>query len=859
MKFVEVLLVKLRFSPILLLIVVSAQAQLDSVVAQITNSTRESFVTGISGDGRFVVFESTGNIATVNPRNSDGNREIFLFDYAQRQIFQITNTKSLLNDPARDPSFDNIKVEIVNQRPVISNDGRWIAFSSNATCSYPGNPTASPPIPPIDPTATTNPGNFDPNTTDTSFPCNITLGSNVTNNLVNDGNTEIWLYQIPLVPPADLSSGDEVPFVDLSAGTFIRVTNTLPSRLPQPGTSSTAAVIADDNRDVSINDNGNVIAFISNRDLVPCPTTPSPTCGNAYPDFDNPEVYVYVHSVNTISQVTATPRGNILAPIYNVNPNISGNGLRVFFLSNANNPIVGMSGGNNSDNSDEIFYADLDPNGNPTGTKRQVTQTSRTQTNDFVNILSYGKRVSRDGRFIAFESFADLTNENNGNNYNSSAVFVFDATASANPFRRIGPRADADPGASEGDVLRFPGFTDYDSNGTPATVVLTTRLNITPSGTIPSNPQDGLNPAPERPPQIYAYQLNQPPSSARFTRVSKFPASSVIASTQAYASNSFRRMAFSLAQSELGTGNFDLVTEGYYLLTPFVETTAAANFNFATGASRLAVSPSPVPTPSPTSSPTPTPSPTTSPTPTPTPITPPAVQGISPGMLAIVSLDSGFIRPIPNKTAVGSISRSPQLPIELAGVTMTIGGATVGLKSISRREIVFVVPLGLSTGSSDSASYPFVINVRGVVYKGTVTIVPFRPDVFTNLPSPGPGGRAKIQNVTNRVPTTEPFTTTTIKIKGGRRVPTVLRIYVTGVANIDIRSLLLVRIGSVTIPVSISSSNPRTIEPGIQVIDFELPSSLAGAGDQPVVVSVTFSGREYSSRLDDTAPKTRIL
>jgi len=846
---------------LIILSTASAKSQVDSVIGQITNSTRESFVTGISGNGRFVVFESTGNIATVNPRNADGNREIFLFDYAQRQIFQITNTKSLLNDPTRDPSFDNIKVEIVNQRPVISRDGRWIAFSSNATCSYPGNPTANPPIPPLDPGATTNPGNFDPNTTSSSFPCNITSGSNVTSNLVNDGNTEIWLYQIPPVPPADLSSGDELPFVDLSAGTFIRVTNTLPSRLPQAGSSSTTPVIADDNRDVSINDNGNVIAFISNRDLVPCQTTPSPTCGNAYPDFDNPEVYVYVRSANTISQITATPRGSILSPIYNTSPNISGNGLRVFFLSNANNPIVGMTGGNNSDNSDEIFYADLDSNGNPVGTKKQVTQTSITQNNDFVNILSYGPRVSRDGRFLAFESFADLTNENNGNNYSASAVFVYDASATTNPFRRVGPRADADPGAPQGDVLRFPTFTDYDSTGTPSTLILTTRLNITSTGTIPSNPQDGLNPDSNRPPQIYSYQLSQPPSSARFTRLSKFPFGGTIANTQAYASDSFRRVAFSLAQSELGTGNFDLATEGYYLLTPVADVTATANFSFATGASRLAVSPSPVPTPSPSPTATPSPSPTASPSPspTPTPITPPAVQGLAPGMLALVNLDSSFIRPIPNKTAVGSISRVPQLPMELAGVTMTIGGATVGLKSISRREITFVVPLGLSTGNSNEASYPFVINIRGVVYKGNVTIVPARPDVFTRSPSPGPGGRALVQNVTNRVFTTEPFTITTLKIKGGRRVGTILRLYLTGVARVDARFIIVIRIGNRSTAVSVSSSNPTLVEPGISAVDFQLPPELKGAGDQPVVVTVLFAGREYSSRLDDTAPRIFIL
>ena len=226
------------FAIIFLLASVSkTAAQLDSVVGQISNAAAETFVTGISGDGRFVVMESTGNIATENPRNTDFNREIFLFDYAQRRIFQITDTKSLLNNPANAGTFDNIKVDMVNQRPVISNDGRWIAFSSNATCTYPGNPTANPPLTPI--ASTTNTGNFNPNSG--SSPCNRTAGDVATSNLVNDGNTEIWLYQIPAAPAADLSSGDEIPFVDLSAGTFSQVTNTLPSRLPAPGTSTTAA------------------------------------------------------------------------------------------------------------------------------------------------------------------------------------------------------------------------------------------------------------------------------------------------------------------------------------------------------------------------------------------------------------------------------------------------------------------------------------------------------------------------------------------------------------------------------------------------------------------------------------------
>ncbi|MDQ3254949.1 MAG: hypothetical protein M3R15_13760, partial [Acidobacteriota bacterium] len=60
----------------------------DSFVAQITNvptNTRNAYAGGISGDGRFVVIEATGDIATLKPgestrgvSNTDGNREIFL-------------------------------------------------------------------------------------------------------------------------------------------------------------------------------------------------------------------------------------------------------------------------------------------------------------------------------------------------------------------------------------------------------------------------------------------------------------------------------------------------------------------------------------------------------------------------------------------------------------------------------------------------------------------------------------------------------------------------------------------------------------------------------------------------------------
>ena len=130
----------------------NTNAQVDSVIGQISSTTSATFVGGISGDGRLIVFESTGNIATENPRNEDLNREIFLFDYAQRRIYQITDTRVLLNDRQGATTLTNTKVDILNSSPSISNDGRWLVFSSNATTSVAGSAPDG-----------TNPGSFNAN------------------------------------------------------------------------------------------------------------------------------------------------------------------------------------------------------------------------------------------------------------------------------------------------------------------------------------------------------------------------------------------------------------------------------------------------------------------------------------------------------------------------------------------------------------------------------------------------------------------------------------------------------------------------------------------------------------------------
>ncbi len=248
-----------------------------------------------------------------------------------------------------------------------------------------------------------------------------------------------------------------------------------------------------------------------------------------------------------------------------------------------------MTGGSNADNNIEIFYSDLNAAGMPSGAnQKQITATTQTNLADTINILDIGRRMSRDGRYIAFDSYADLANENGGANYTSFALYLYDTMTGT--FRRIGPRSDADATAttSGGDIAHYPGFTDTDANGTPQTLVLETRLNIIPAGTIAAVNDDGLNTNTVRPTQIYSYPLNIPAATATFTRLTKFPTPSFfLASTQPIPSNSLNRMSFTLALTEVGTGNFDSIQRS--LLFSFADRNFDgydASFKFRNGRKR---------------------------------------------------------------------------------------------------------------------------------------------------------------------------------------------------------------------------------------------------------------------------------
>lgn len=808
-------------------------------ISQLTSSPTgfASFAGDISANGRFVVFESNGDVATekipsrnpdgtLNPNarnNEDGNREIFVIDYAQRRIFQITNTKNVPKatptpTPTPTPSptptptptptpvptppdLSQVQIEISNTRPVISlvpgaNGHYRIVFSSNAP----------------------HPAFFD--------------GVDMGGVIALDGNQEVWIYELPIIAEVDLTTGADLVLQNLAGGEFTRITDTPASRVPSGGAVGIAPFVADDNREATISETGEIIAFISTRNLSAAPGNPD----------SNPELFLHnVSAPGVFIQATNTQDtfvGPTLFSVFQQNPCLSADGSVVAFVSSGNLAGANDDDGNGHGNA-EVFVADF--SGSSVSNIRQATRTKAATSGPTfgatVNLFSFGRRLSRDGTMLAFESLADDPKANTATS-NQSFLAPFVYNIAADTFVRVGQRAIGFPG----DVIHFPTFTDYNSSLTPATVVFTSALNFRTDGTFPPTDQDSTGLNPSRQPQIFAARIGAS-AITEFTRLTRTPA---FVGIRPLTTNTRERLTFSVGGVDLGGGNADSSTELFYLLSPPVATELSAALSFFTGASTV---------------PLPAASPTPSPTPTPTPTPPPGTAtGLAPGELGIIRTTVEFVGS--DQTAAGGseTQRSPALPIELNGVSVSVNGAAAGLYFVGQasKQINFVVPIGVSTGVAT-----VVINSRlngGTQLRGFVLIVPAQPDIFTTTMDAG--GRAAVVNVTNPLARTpEPFTVTSTDINGDT-VPTVLEISLTGVRNAaasEVTVAIVTASGTTNITGdSIVLVRPNREMPGWDIINFRLPATLAAAGDVPIIVTVTRGSVAFSSRPAATAPHITI-
>jgi uncharacterized protein (TIGR03437 family) len=780
---------------------------------------RNSFANDITGNGRFVVIESAGDIATDRTparNNADGNQEIFLFDYAQRRVFQITNTTNVLKDTTKsgiDPT--NIDVIVVNLQPSISHDGRFIVFESNAYSD--ANPSLTP-------------KNFD--------------GPSNSAALKADGNTEIFVYALPAFPDvADLSQGTEIAPIDLAAGTMTRITTTPASAVPRPGATNIQPFFSLDNYTPSVDDDGGLIAFVSK-------------VHSGIPGFSNTdgnkEVVVYNRTAGTFIQVTTTTdvavTGNLLPRlVFNDNPSISSCiaplACRVAFISNAD---TGSTEADANKGNGELYVADLNATTGAVSSTREVTKTPPETRTGFeglsVNILSPGRRISRDGNLIAFETTGVFNADGtlNGSLANTYGIYIANVSATAPTFAQVASRA---PDTQADVSLRWPTFT-----GDSTRVVWVSNLNLKPDGTVATTVTDGLN-------QSNRVQIFSAPVATLSTvaRVSNLATSSFNA-VQPFPADTIRRLAVSLA-TEQGGGNVDGSQEAFYQLIPVATSetpapsptpaTTAAPVTFSTGASnRAVVAPSPTPAPA-------------------------EVTGLAPGMLGIArsTLTLSPTTSQVDKNNAHETQRRPPLPVELSGVSVSVSGSAAGLFFVSPNQINFVVPPGLP---SSATAAPVVVFNNGALIRTSVVLNPVQPDIYTS--TNGTGGRAAVLNVTNPcvAPSGEPFTVTTTRPAGSgttgvctsaqtETAPTRLLIMLTGLRPpAGTTATVTVRIGTTDLTgTSIISFGPSNT-PGFDQIIVELPASLAGAGDVPVIVSVVAGGTTFTSRPADTAPHITI-
>ncbi|MFN2413600.1 MAG: TolB family protein, partial [Pyrinomonadaceae bacterium] len=506
---------------------------------------RDSFAGDISGNGRFVVIESTGDIATNRSaarNNADGNHEIFLFDYAQRRIFQLTNTTSALKDATKtavDPT--NIDVPVVNLQPSLSRDGKWVVFASNAYS---------------DADLSASPKNF--------------VGASHVAALKADGNTEIFIYRIPDVADIDLSQGTEVASIDLTANTPQRVTFT--DETARPAAPPLPASFALDNYAPSVNDDGSLVAFTS---MARTGTTFTGIVGANNPD-GNKELFLYRNSgagagtflqLTTTADVppsTASPLGRL---VFNENPSISScppaatTGCRIAFVSNADNIITeGSAESDANEGNGEIFVVEYSPAAGTKGALRQVTRTPRDpnlgREGVSVNILSPGRRISRDGTRVAFESTANAFNSDgtiNGSIAATTGIFIANVTGAAPSPAQVSVRAPA----GQFDVeLHFPTFT-----GDSTRVLWASNLNLKADGTVETTAGQGLNQSNRV--QVFSAPVDALTTVARVTNL----ATGSFNAVQPFPADTVRRMALTL-RNEQGGGNADGLAEAHYQFIP---------------------------------------------------------------------------------------------------------------------------------------------------------------------------------------------------------------------------------------------------------------------------------------------------
>jgi Tol biopolymer transport system component len=416
----------------------------------------------ISSDGRYVVFTSGPDNLVTN--DSNGATDVFVRDL-------MTDTTTLVSTTGTTSGNNS------SSAPVVSADGRYVAFTSTASNLVANDTNNTQDVfvrdlvngttTLVSTTGTASGNSYSANPVVSADGRYVAFTSEASNLVANDsnGSQDVFVRDLvngttTLVSTTGTSSGNSFSF--------------------NPVVSADGRYVAFDSRAsnlVANDSNGSRDVFV--RDLVNGTTTLVSTTGTAdgNNDSDNPVVSAdgrYVAFTSTASNLVAndsnntqdvfvrdrvngttmlvSTTGTASGNSYSDNPVVSANGRYVAFLSLADNLVA-----NDSNNTQDVFVRDL-----VTGTTMLVSTTGTASGNSY----SGNPAVSADGRYVAFTSYASnlVANDSNGN---TPDVFVRDLVTGTTTLVSTTGTAGGNQNSYNPVVSadgRYVAFTSYASN-----------------------------------------------------------------------------------------------------------------------------------------------------------------------------------------------------------------------------------------------------------------------------------------------------------------------------------------------------------------------------------------------------------
>lgn len=343
----------------------------------------DSLFASISGDGRYVVFDSPSILAP----GSSGNGDIFLRD-------RLTGTTITISVPNVGGTQNG-----GSYSPSISADGRYVVFGSTSFNLVSGDTNQAPDVFIWDRLSANNPITLIsiPNAGGTA------QGMSYDPSISADGR-----YVAFLSGADNLVSGDTNGLVDVFLWDRLTPSNPLILiSIPNAGGQADGMSFKP-----SISSDGQYVTFASFADNL------------VFGDSANMDVFLWDRlAISNPLTLISIPNAGGIANGNSANPSISGDGRYVVFDSAANNLVSG------DNNQNDIFIWDR------LALSNSLTLISKPNAGGHANGNSYFPLISSNGRFVIFDSLA--YNLVSGDSLLNMDVFIWDRLVTANPISLI--------------------------------------------------------------------------------------------------------------------------------------------------------------------------------------------------------------------------------------------------------------------------------------------------------------------------------------------------------------------------------------------------------------------------------------